>query len=197
MGRFDKLMLRLLGSQGDKIYSEFGDVIVRTTKELEKCHEPIRDLLISWLASFPWAYFEVLFFDNKKWNESLIAALYNAQVVKGEDCALITQAFSLWLLELQPEITDDTKQSIQQFIKSHITRGTTLLEKLDKFRKNLHNLPIDYWNEEYIYQVLNATYTDPEKASSLNNALKIDSKLRLGLSINLIEMLKAIKSTHK
>src|SRR3990172_12585757 len=141
MAIFRNLIIRLIGSsQSQKIYSQFGDVIVRTTKELEGCDISIRNILIRWLVSFPWAYFETLFINDQKWNESLIAALDNAQIINGEDCALISQAFSLWLLELQPEITGDTKQSIEQCIKSHITRGTTLKEKLDKFRKNLHNL---------------------------------------------------------
>ena len=64
MGIIHKLMIRFLGTRSQRIHSQFGDVIVRTTKELEKADELMRDLLISWLVSLPWAYFEALFINE-------------------------------------------------------------------------------------------------------------------------------------
>jgi len=164
MGIVRKLMIGLLGSRSQRIHSEFGDVIVRTTKELKKSDELIKDLLISWLVSLPWAYFEALFINGESWNRSLLAVLDNAQVINGEDCALISQAFCLWHLEQVIRNDENYKnysiKEIEQWIKNQTTKGILLTEKLEKFRKTLCDTPPDDWYFEYINEILNALYTD-------------------------------------
>jgi hypothetical protein len=62
MSLFNKLVLNLLGTNGQKIYSQFADVIVNIIKEFNSLNEvPITNILQGWLVSFPWAYFETLF----------------------------------------------------------------------------------------------------------------------------------------
>jgi hypothetical protein len=197
MGIVRKLIIRILGTRSQRIHTEFGDVIIRTTKELEKADELIKDLLISWFVSLPWAYFEALFINDGSWNEPLLAALDDAQVIRGEDCALISQAFCLWHLE--QIIKNDKKYNnysmklIEQWIKNQITRGSSVVEKLEKFRKSLQNLPPDDWYFEYIYEILNTLYPDHEKRSSIVKDIRINSQLRLALTMCSAEMIVSIK----
>lgn len=197
MGIVRKLMTRLFGSRSQRIHSEFGDVIVQTTKELAKPGKLIRDLLISWLVSLPWAYFEALFINGESWNGSLLPILDNAQVINGQDCALISQAFCLWHLEQVIKNDEDYKnysiKEIEQWIRNQITKGASLTEKLEKFRKTLHDKPPDDWYFEYINEILNALYTDYEKRLSIIDGLRLDSRLRLALMTCSVEMIATTK----
>jgi len=201
MGIVPKLMTRLLATRSQKIHSEFGDVIVRTTIELKKADESIADLLISWFVSLPWAYFEECFINTKSWNSPLLAVLDNAQVIGGEDCALITQAFCLWHLEHIIRNDDNYKhysmKEIEQWIRNQITKGILVADKLETFRKVLHSLPPDDWYYEYISEILNALYTDDEKRSSIINAIRLDWRLRLAITRHAIEMMSNTKEIFK
>lgn len=190
-------MIRLLGSRSKKIHSEFGDVIVRTTKKLEKSNELIKDLLISWLVGLPWAYFEALFINGESWNGSLLAVLDNAQVINGEDCALISQAFCLWHLEQVIRNDENYKnysiKEIEQWIRNQTIKGILITEKLEKFRNTLLDMPPDDWYFEYISEILSALYTDYEKRSSIIDCLRLDSPLRLALMTCSVEMIASTK----
>lgn len=60
MGILRKLVLKY-SSKGVKTHEKFGNIIVLTTKEIGEAEEPLDDLMLTWLVSFPWAYFEALF----------------------------------------------------------------------------------------------------------------------------------------
>lgn len=202
MGIVRKILRRFIGSTpGIKIHSEFGDVIVRTTKELAKVSDKsIRSLMLSWYVSLPWAFFEDLFINNNKYNQPLLAVFDNAEVINGADCALITQAFVLYHLEQL--INNDVNykkfsmNEVEQVLFSNISRGTFLVEKLNTFRQGLKELPTDDWYFEYIHEILKVIYTKEEKISSLINALSLDSRLRLWLDVISIEMVKKIKQAE-
>ena len=186
MGIVRKLAIRLLGSRSQRIHSEFGDVIVRTTMELEKSGElKIKNLLINWFVSLPWAWFEALFIKVDTWNKPLLAVLDNAQVINGEECALISQAFCLWHLEQlirnEGNYSNCSTKEIEQWIKNQTTKGELVIEKLEGFRKILSNTSPDDWYFEYINEIIKALYTDHEKRSSMIDSLRLDSDLRAAL----------------
>jgi len=197
MGIIHKLIIRLLGTRSQRIHSQFGDVIVRTTKDLEKADELMRDLLISWLVSLPWAYFEALFINNESWNGSLLTVLDNAEVINGEDCALISQAFCLWHLGQIIRNDENSKnysiKEIERLIKNHITKGILLTEKLEEFRKTLQDVPPDDWYFEYINEIIKTLYTNYKKSSSIINGLRSDAQLRLALMMYCTEMIATNK----
>lgn len=197
MGIFRKLVTKFLTTRGDKIYSDFGNVIVQTTKEIDenrKLAQSIKKLMIAWLVSYPWAYFEELFIKNNSWNKHLISIFENAQVINGDECASITQAFFLWHLEQLVKNRDDYKKvvtkDIDQCINKTLTKSALLTDKLKKFRKNFHGLPPEEWYLEYVKEILISIYTDQDKISSLIGALEFDSKLMLGLNIYSAQMIK-------
>ena len=94
MSLFNKLILKILGTKGQKIHSQFGDVIVSTTKEFNflSAH-PVKDLMLTWLVSFPWAYFETLFIKNSAWNSHVAEFFDKSKLENGKECALLSQAF--------------------------------------------------------------------------------------------------------
>ena len=194
-----KVMVRLLGSRSQRIHSEFGEVIVRTTKELGRSDtdESIKSLLIGWLVSLPWAYFEALFINDEPWNRSLSAVLDNAQVINGEDCALISQAFCLWHLEQLTRndsgYKDYSIKGIEQLIRGQMTKGILITEKWEKFGKILPDTHPDDWYFEYINEVLDALYTDRKRKSSIIDSLRFDSRLRLALLTISVEMIVTTK----
>ncbi len=205
MGIARKLMIRFLGTRSQRIYSEFADVIVRTTKEFEKADQSIADdsiknLLIIWFVSLPWTYFETLFINKESWNVPLLALLDNAHVINGEDCALVSQAFCLWFLEQLLRNDENYKsysmKEIEQWIRDQVTKGIFLTEKLKKFRKVLRDLPPDDWYFEYINEILSVLYTDHEKRSSIITSMRLDSQLRLALSIYSTEMIVTSKQAQ-
>ncbi len=60
--------MKHLATRSDKILSEFGDVIIQTKKvieEINQFYKPFKKLMINWLVSMPWAYFEGLFLYRK------------------------------------------------------------------------------------------------------------------------------------
>jgi len=184
-----KLIAKLFAPRREKILSGFGDVIVRTTKaiiKIDEFDESIKNLMINWLVSLPWAYFEELFVNNNSWNENLLALFKDVQVANGEDCALITQAFFLWHLEELTRKDDKYKKysikDIEIWIERRITKGNLLTYKLRKFRKDLQNLRPADWYLKYINEILNALYTDSKKTSTMIHVLQQDSMLRLSLN---------------
>lgn len=199
MGIVRKLMIRLLGTRSQRIHLEFANVVVRTTKELEKADELLRDLLISWFVSLPWAYFETLFISEKSWNGPLLAVLDNAQVIDGEDCALISQAFCLWHLEQIIRNDDNYKhysmKEIEQWITRQITKGILLTEKLETFRKVLQGLAPDDWYYEYVGEIVNTLYTDLARRLSIMNGLRLDPRVGLAIMTHSTEMMATTKQT--
>lgn len=200
MGIFRKLVMKHLATRSDKIFSEFGDVIIQTKKVIEESNQfdkPFKKLMINWLVSMPWAYFEGLFIDSNSWNEYLLKVFSKAQVINGEDCALITQAFILWHLEQLTKNDDNYKKysikEIELWINKGINKGNFLTHNLKKFRRNLKDLPPDYWYFEYINEILNATYTNHEETSTIISALQLNLELGLHLWTYSIDMIKTAK----
>jgi len=200
MGIIRKLMIRLFAPRSVKIHEQFGDVIVQTTEQINRSDDlddSIKELMIIWLVSLPWAYFEALFINNNSWNESLLASFENTQVTNGEDCASITQAFFLWHLEQLTKNNENYKKysinEAERWINKRMNKGTLLTDRLGRFRKNLQDLPPDDWHFEYVNEILNAIYTDHEKASNISRAIQNDSKLRLHLMTNFVEMIRRVK----
>jgi hypothetical protein len=202
MGIVQKILRLFIGSTpGIKIHSEFGDVIFRTTKELEKVSDKsIRSLMVSWCVSLPWAYFENLFINDNKYNQPLLSVFDSAEVINGTDCALITQAFILYHLEQLIKNDVNYKKfsmkEVEQLLFSHISRGTFLVEKLNTFRQRLRELPPYDWYFEYIREILNAIYGEKERTFNMWFALSTDSRLRLWLDVISIEMVKKIKQAE-
>lgn len=197
MGILHKLAIRFLATRSEKIHSEFGDIIVQTTKEIKEIsqlNEQFKKLMITWLVSLPWAYFEELFINKNSWNEYLLSIFKDAQVVNGENCALITQSFFLWHLEQLTKNNDNYKKysfkDIEQLINKNLSRGTLLSFKLKKFKKSFKVLLQDDLYFEYINEIIKTLYNEREKASVIIQALQNDSKLRLGLNIYSTEAIK-------
>lgn len=198
MGAINKLLINLFGNKSTKIHSEFGNVIVDTTKEIQKIsNEAIQSLIISWCISLPWAYFESLFINENSWNKPLLTMLNDAEIINGTDCAVTTQAFCLWHLEQL--ISNDVNygnfsmKEIEQFIIQDINKGAFLIEKLARFRQELQELHPDDWYFKYLHEILNVIYSKEEKISSIINGLYYDSKFRLGLIILSTEMVISAK----
>ncbi len=196
MGIFRKFVTKFLTTRGDRIYSDFGNVIVQTTKEINedrKLTQPVKTLMVAWLVSYPWVYFEELFIKSNSWNKRLLIVFKNAQALDGDECALITQAFFLWHLEQLAKNRDDYKKVLigdfEQSINRTLTKGALLTDKLKKFRENFQGLPPEEWYLEYIKEILMAIYTDQDKISALISALEFDSKLLLALNIYSAQMI--------
>ena len=194
---FRKLLMKFLASQGDLVYSEFGDFIVQTTKEISedrKLAQPVKTLMVAWLVSYPWAYFEELFIKSNSWNKHLLLIFENAQTINGDECALITQAFFLWHLEHLVKNRDDYKKvlikNLEQYINRTLTKGSLLADKFKRFREKFQSLPPQEWYLEYIKEILTAIYTDQDKISYAINTLEFDSKLLLALNIYSAQMIK-------
>ena len=198
-----KKLANFLGTKDYKTHSEFCDIIAITIEEIIGSKDnSLQSLILSWCATLPWAYFESLFIKKKSWNISLVKVFNNVEIVNGTDCALITQAFCLWHLERLINNAADYKKfsmkEIEQFINNEITKGTFIIEKLDKFRQDLRDLLLpDDWYLRYVIEILNVIYNKGDKLSSIVNFLECDPKLRLGLMTLSIEMIKSTKQVDK
>jgi hypothetical protein len=192
VGILRKLILKY-SSKGIKTYEEFGDIIVHTTKEIGEVEEPLDDLMLSWLVSFPWAYFEAFFTKKDTWNTSLINAFDNAQKVNGKDCAIISQAFALTSLEALIQNNKKFRKysfsDIKKRINEKLTFAPLIIERFEEFQDNIASLSPDEQYFEYIYQILLAIYYDPEDVSSIINSLTLDSNLRLAIMTNSVQMI--------
>lgn len=200
MGILRKLILKY-SSKDVKTHEEFGNIIILTTKEIGEKKDPLDDLMLTWLVSFPWAYFEALFTKKETWNTSLINAFGNAQKVNGKDCAIISQAFALTNLEAliqnNKKFQKYSFSGIKKRINKKLTFAPLIIEKLEEFHDTLASLPPDDQYFEYINQILQAIYYDQEEVFSIINSLTLDSKLRLALmtvSVHMITRTAGISS---
>ena len=201
MGFIRKVLIHLFLGASGKTHSQFCDVIFRTTKELDQFDAPLKNLLVNWLVSSPWAFFEELFINKNLWNEPLLKIFQNAQVINGEECSLVTQAFCLCQLEKLAENRDEYKKysinEIEKCIDQRMTKGILLTKKFKKFKKGFTVTPPDEWLFEYIREILNILYSDNKKTFALIRGLEYDLKLRLALSIYFTEFIKATIQNDK
>jgi|SaaInlStandDraft_4_1057021.scaffolds.fasta_scaffold14247_3 hypothetical protein len=200
MGLFNKLVLNLLGTKGQKIYSQFGDVIVNTIKEFNSLNEfPITNILRGWLVSFPWAYFETLFTKKDGRNDLLVDFFDKSQINNGKECAIISQAFGLFMLSNLTENDENYKklkiENILNWIENNLKSGSLILTQFHSFKDSSQNGHPEDWYLNYIYEILRVSNVNDDYKSFMNKYIFYNPQFTLYIMTISIEMIKSAKQT--
>ena len=158
--------------------------------------------MLNWLVSIPWSYFETLFINEQNWlqNNKLVNLLNDAEVIDGESCALVIQAFFLNLLSRI--IINDTSYHIfslnliNDSINNKISKGNEIIKLSSFFENEFQKVSPDEWQTIMFYQIVNFLYIDNEKASSKKYSL-LDPKLHMAVEIYLTELIKTAKENNE
>ncbi|MFA6923707.1 MAG: hypothetical protein WC223_05575 [Bacteroidales bacterium] len=201
-GFLGKLSRLIFFKNEDYIHFRFINCLSNNISKIQKSNGNYNKVIILyWLVQLPRELFEELFIEGESKSEIMNFTLKNAENLKSEKCAYITQAYILWNYEnilrsdnvFGSAMQRNTIVAFEEIVKSNIESSDEIIDYLNFFRhvfdaKDNGDEPVNPKDRIliYIFEICKIIYKDKNKIQEALN--KLDQNIRQKLILSFFDV---------